>query len=44
MQDELFARNVNCVLIIKEGFSLDVVTIPCTQAATTFESAINSFT
>lgn len=44
MQDELFARNVNCVLIIKEGFSLDVVTIPGTQAATTFESAINSFT
>ena len=43
MQDELFARNVNCILIIKEGFSLDVVTIPCTQAATTFESAINSF-
>lgn len=28
----------------KEGFSLDVVTIPGTQAATTFESAINSFT
>jgi ABC-2 type transporter len=44
MQDELFARNVNCVLIIKEGFKLDVVTIPGTQAATTFESAINSFT
>lgn len=44
MQDELFARNVNCVLIIKEGFSLDVVTIPGTQAATTFETAINSFT
>ena len=44
MQDELFARNVNCILIIKEGFSLDVVTIPGTQAATTFESAINSFT
>ena len=38
MQDELFARNVNCVLIIKEGFKLDVVTIPGTQAATTFES------
>ena len=37
-------ENVNCVLIIKEGFKLDVVTIPGTQAATTFESAINSFT
>ena len=44
MQDELFARNVDSILIIRQGFSLDVVTIPDTRAATTFESFINSFT
>lgn len=27
MQDELFARNVNCVLIIKEGFKLSLIHI-----------------
>lgn len=43
MQDELFARNVNSVLIIRKGYSLDIVTIPDTQAATTFEASINSF-
>lgn len=43
MQDELFARNVNCVLIIKKGGSPDIVTIPDTRAATTFEALINSF-
>ena len=36
MQDELFARNVDSILIIRQGFSLDVVTIPDTRAATTF--------
>ena len=44
IQDELFARNVDSVLIIRQGFSLDVVTIPNTRAATVFESSINSFT
>lgn len=43
MQDELFARNVNSILIINEGYSLDIVTIPDTRAATTFESCVNSF-
>lgn len=53
IQDELFARNVACVLRIKEGYGesvnkgihdkLEVVTIPDTLAAMNFESSINEY-
>lgn len=52
MQDELYARNVDCIVIIKKGFGdnladaekyLDLVTIPNTSAATSFKGKVDGF-
>lgn len=55
IQDELFIRNINCVLKIQEGFAdalgtntfdaslIEVVTIPGTNKAKLFESCLNSY-
>ncbi len=43
MQDELYNRNVHCVLIINKDGKTDVVTIPNTQYAQAFESKLDSF-
>lgn len=43
IQDELYNRNVNSVIIVNKGFQLDVVTIPGTQSASIFKSLIKSF-